>query len=238
MHNNNRIDWASITGVIGYLLIALWIMWGIGWSFYRHGPVHGAASVVIPPYAMYRGVAAIWEEPEWKEDWNVNTEYLAMLIMASGNPDNDFATQSSMTSASHGLKNWITRLPDEEKTQLYHAILSLRDAWALTDEIFFSSMKNHFQIDSIEYGLLLKKVSEFESIEGYRTAWDRYKTQSDEAFQFIREQYESLDQKEGEAWIDAFKASSEFKYARETSWKLIDLQIEELFDPPAVGNLE
>lgn len=238
MHNNNRIDWASITGVVGYLLIALWILWGIGWSFYRHGSVHGVASMVVPPYAMYRGVAAIWEEPRWKEDWNENTEYLAMLIMASGNQDNDFATQSDMTNMSHGLKNWITGLPDEEKTQLYRATLSLRDAWALTDEIFISSMKNYFQIDSIEYGLLLIKVADFENIEGFRKAWNRSKIQSDEAYQFIREQYESLDPKEGEAWIDAFKTSSEFKYARETSWKLIDLQIEELFDLPVIGKLK
>jgi hypothetical protein len=58
----------DVLGVLWYVLFAGLTIWGIGWSFYRHGPVDGAVALFMPPYAWYRGVAAIWEEPTWKRD--------------------------------------------------------------------------------------------------------------------------------------------------------------------------
>jgi hypothetical protein len=52
-----------LEAILGMGLVLLWF-WGVGWSFYRHGAIHGGMAFVAPPYAWYRGVAAIWDKPE------------------------------------------------------------------------------------------------------------------------------------------------------------------------------
>src|SRR5881394_254147 len=81
-------------GAICGIGLTLLTFWGIGWSFYRHGMVHGAIAVFVPPYAWYRGVAAIWDKPEWKEHYDVRTEQLAVVITNSLNNDPNYQFQS------------------------------------------------------------------------------------------------------------------------------------------------
>ena len=71
---------ADVVAPLIGICLALLTLFGIFWSFYRHGPGHGVASVLIPPYALYRGIAAIWDEPLWKERYNARTEQLALVI--------------------------------------------------------------------------------------------------------------------------------------------------------------
>lgn len=77
----------------GFIFLGL-TLWGIVWSFYRHGPGDGIAAVVIPPYAWYRGIAAIWEKPAWKDDYDVKTEQLALVIENAVNTDPSYQIQS------------------------------------------------------------------------------------------------------------------------------------------------
>ena len=80
----------AVGGLVGIGLAVLTV-WGIVWSFYRHGVGHGVASVMVPPYAWYRGVAYLWEEPKWKERWDEKTQMIGVLVIQSmdqyANPD-------------------------------------------------------------------------------------------------------------------------------------------------------
>src|SRR5438128_2458760 len=58
---------AIVSSLIYFAFAVNWI-WGIGWTFYRHGSSDGFVALCVPPYAWYRGVAAIWDEPKWKKD--------------------------------------------------------------------------------------------------------------------------------------------------------------------------
>jgi hypothetical protein len=75
--------------------IVLVYIWGIGWTFHRHGADQAALAFMIPPYGVYRAVASIWDEPEWKEKYDVRTEQLAVAIEYSGSDLRSDRSQSA-----------------------------------------------------------------------------------------------------------------------------------------------
>ena len=104
-----------INAMMAIVFVAL-TFWGIGWSFYRHGPLDGVIAVLFPPYAWYRGVAAIWEQPKWKKSYDSKTEQLAVIVGNSFNNDPDYKLQSR--DYIYSLKTWISSLPSKERNKL------------------------------------------------------------------------------------------------------------------------
>ncbi|TAK94957.1 MAG: hypothetical protein EPO07_15965, partial [Verrucomicrobia bacterium] len=69
----------------GFFVFALFVtaeIVGITRGFHKSAG-HGVATIFIPPYAWYNAVAVLWEPPAWKEDWDLKTRRLAMVIIAS-----------------------------------------------------------------------------------------------------------------------------------------------------------
>lgn len=105
--------------LLGFVFPAFWI-WSIGWTFYRHDRGDGLLALTIPPYAWYRGLAAIWEEPKWKEHWAVRTENLGILLHSAGaNPPP--SEQMKITESKAKAKEWISALPNAERQRLLSA---------------------------------------------------------------------------------------------------------------------
>ena len=114
----------GIGSVIGFGFIILTI-WGIGWSFYRHGAVTGIAAVFVPPYAWYRGVAAIWEDPQWKEDYEEITEVVGTVIALSLHSEKSL----EIIKYKDGARKWIRSLPENERERFRVATESFGDAY-------------------------------------------------------------------------------------------------------------
>ena len=147
--------------------------WGIGWSFYRHGPGHGVAALFIPPYAWYRGVAALWDGPTWKEDWDQKTETIATIMVMSTNDE----AALEVIRFKDGARTWISSLPQQDKERLRKGVESFGDAVVqyrrnLTDDLSTSS-----ELRAITHPSVETFVKRFSDDRGLRRAWGRIKTQ-------------------------------------------------------------
>jgi hypothetical protein len=162
----------ALSGVWAIIFYGL-TLWGIVWSFYRHGPGDGIAAVVFPPYAWYRGIAFIWEKPSWKDDYDVRTEQLALLIENAANTDASYQIQSR--EYVQDLKKWIKRLPAVERERLQNA--SRNYGSAMHDYVyrFLSNMmdgsdNSHVDLDPT----VQQRIERFKSIKGFANGWQRF----------------------------------------------------------------
>ena len=162
----------SLGGIvyIGFLLLTLW---GIVWSFYRHGVIDGGIAIIAPPYAWYRGVAAIWDKPRWKEDYDVRTEQLALVIENSVN--NDAAYQIQAREYIRDLKEWIKSLPPSERNRLHEASRNYALALGTYLQRYLSTIaegKDNPQADLD--ATVQQRVERFKSITGFTNRWNRF----------------------------------------------------------------
>jgi hypothetical protein len=156
----------------GFLFYGLTI-WGIVWSFYRHGPGDGIAAVLFPPYAWYRGVAVIWEKPAWKDDYDVKTEQLALVIENSASTDPSYQIQSR--DYVQYLKKWIKQLPSSERERLHNACLNYSSAMRDYVERFFDAMMEGSDTSHVDLDPAVEqRVERFKSINGFATGWRRF----------------------------------------------------------------
>jgi hypothetical protein len=160
-----------VNGILG-CCAALLTLWGIGWSFYRHGPVHGIAAVLIPPYGLYRGVASVWEKPRWKEDYDIRTEQIGMVITNAANSDASYQIQSR--DFIHDLHTWVRGLPTAEHERLHEASQSYAQAVADYTRLYGSAIaegaaKTHPETEPV----VQARLDRFKSIGGLWKAWNR-----------------------------------------------------------------
>jgi len=108
-----------VSTLLGLAFSANWI-WGIAYTFYRQGAWDGGLALTVPPYAWYKGVASIWEEPKWAENWAVRTENLGILLhSASANASP--SEQMKLTESKAKARKWIAALPSGERQHLLSA---------------------------------------------------------------------------------------------------------------------
>ena len=152
------------------IVFAALTFWGIGWSFYRHGPLDGVIAVLVPPYAWYRGVAAIWEQPKWKKRYDSKTEQLAVIIGNSFNNDPDYKLQSR--DYIHSLKTWISSLPSKERNKLFLASQGYGSAITTFLREYLTAMLNGDLSPHPEDAPSVQKdIAAFIEIKGFYTMW-------------------------------------------------------------------
>jgi hypothetical protein len=164
---------ADALGTLFYIAFILLTIWGIAWSFYRHGPIHGTVAFTVWPYAWYRGVAAIWDKPEWKEDYDVRTEQLALVIENAVNNDPTYQIQSR--DYIKGLKEWIKTLPPGERDRVREASRNYALALGAYIQRFFSELMEGN--DNPQPGLdatVQQRVEKFKPIAGFANRWQRF----------------------------------------------------------------
>jgi len=151
------------------VVLPLLTLWGIGWSFYRHGPVHGVASIFIPPYAWYRGVAAIWEPPKWKEQWDENTELIGALLLTVSDKDR----QIDAVKYKDQTRRWIAEIPRVERERLRSATNALGDAIRQWQRNFAEDMLYGQKVRPLNDPTIVVFVERFKAIPGLLSAWKR-----------------------------------------------------------------
>jgi len=109
-----------------YLFYANW-GWGIYRSFSRHGPVHGIAAVFIPPYAWYRGVAATWETPLWREKYSDEVNNIARIALIQRPKEAEGIV--GLTKVMTERRKFVESLPTKEAEELKAAFAALADAY-------------------------------------------------------------------------------------------------------------
>jgi len=162
-------------GLGGFLAtsIVLVYIWGIGWSFHRHGADQAALAFMIPPYGVYRGVASIWDEPEWKEKYDVRTEQLAIAIEHSGSDSRSDRLQS--VEENHRLRDWMKQVPPDEREKLKEASWNYRLALVGCSRAFASSLiSNRVDVHPCQNPDVQEKLAAFQSIPGFKTSWSRF----------------------------------------------------------------
>ena len=152
----------------------LWVpyIFGLGFSFYRFGNNDGILSIVIPPYAWYRGVSYLWVEPKWKEDWEQKTAQMASLIASAPmeNPLTDTERQSKMLA----IQKWLSELPTQERDIL----LKKANALGLAIEAYLRETMNNLRDKGVlEAGYanlpsIIQHVDEFRNDRGIMAVWN------------------------------------------------------------------
>jgi hypothetical protein len=164
---------ADVCGAIFYIALFLLTIWGIAWSFYRHGPIHGTVAFTVWPYAWYRGVAAIWDKPRWKEDYDVRIEQLAVIIENAQNNDPTYQIQSR--EYIKDLKEWIKSLPANERDRVREASRNYVLAVGGYIQRYFSGIMEgqdnpHPELDPT----VQQRVEKFKPIIGFANRWKRF----------------------------------------------------------------
>ena len=160
-------------GGIFYFAFFLLTIWGIGWSFYRYGPLHGTIAFTVWPYAWYRGVAAIWDKPKWREDYDVRTEQMALVIENAVNSDPTYQIQSR--EYIKDLKEWVKSLPLSERDRVREASRNYALAAGGYIQRFFSElMEGNDNPQPDLNAAVQQRVEKFKSIAGFNNRWQRF----------------------------------------------------------------
>lgn len=177
MKGANRISYSAkgsglreiFPAILG-ILVTLLVAWGIIWSFYRHGAFDGFLSLIFPPYAIYRGSAFFWEEPAWKDKYDLRTEELAMLIAYSSNNDPVYQIESRKYVSR--LKEWLSSVPKDEKEKLLHASNSLSVSLEIYLENSLANVINDSEKDPLNDPRIKQNEAVFNKIYGFSKIWD------------------------------------------------------------------
>ena len=99
---------------------AMFCVYGLGVyrSFDRRGVGDGVASLIVPPWGFYRGIATIWEPPKWKDDYSSSCEAIALVLLADVSND---ARKAELVGLESGLKKYVATLPQQETAKLRKA---------------------------------------------------------------------------------------------------------------------
>lgn len=222
----------SISGYLSVLtsvaLIGL-CLWGVVWSFYRHGLGHGVASLFLPPYAFYRGLASTWEPPRWREHYDIASEHLAQVVIAM--PGSDVGQQAAVTDLTASLKKYISALPAGKAVDLKLCAESLCDALFLHVAVMgFQSTGRPVR------GTILSELEDAEAgfmkNPNFAKVWTRYREHNDKGF--IDELLAKGSAAERLRTDAALAASAEQEFSRLTEQfkREAEIRIAEIFGTP------
>lgn len=162
----------GILGAIFQILFIALTVWGIFWSFYRHGVGNGIVSVMIPPYAWYRGVASILEKPQWKEDYDKRTAQMAVIIENSIN--NDPQWQIDSKEYDEVIKDWLKHVPAAERQKLKSSANNLGIALVEYTRSYCLALLNKQTPPKPEdIPTIQMNVNNFSEIQGFKLAWGK-----------------------------------------------------------------
>ncbi len=170
-----RNSGSTVSELVGSLFglgLVLLFFWGIGWSFYRHGAGHGVAAVFLPPYAWYRGVAALSDEPKWKEKYDVRTEQIAILVIYSLNSDPDW--QMSSRDYVQSIKKWLKQVPEPERHKIKDASREFGAAMTdFTQHYLLAMLDGDSQPHPENNPAIQARVARFSGVKGLSEEWRR-----------------------------------------------------------------
>ena len=225
----------SISGILSttfYVIIICVTVWGIFWSFYRHSLIDGVISIAFFPYGTYRGVASIWEEPKWKENWDEMTEQIAILIESSLNDKDDAVIQAQLTSLTNYIKEWISELPKNKKMELNIAARSYGNALIYYNDEFINSAKNLLDKDPIESESVIRHVKRFSHITGFKKIWEKNSIDRIAAFKVINQKIQESSYNDlEEIYYNMQSLASLYDESyKEVVTKKVDNKLKELFE--------
>lgn len=230
--NNQKINiWGTICSIFFGIFCVGFTVWGIYWSFHRHGIIDGAISVVIPPYAIYRGVSSIWEEPKWKEEFDLKTEHIAILLESSGSNFSDPSMEARMSELKHDTKKWIKKLPKEEQKVLKNTAIYYGEALMAYFNAFKESERNGFKDDPFKLFNVLYLQDRFSHISGFYRIWERNNSNRRSYYQYFKNKFEDLSIEEKILYFDDIENSEDDeKLILERNQKDVDRNIKDLFE--------
>ena len=201
--NKRSFEWLPVLiAVVFYILIGGSYVFGLGYSFYRFGPTDGIISVLIPPYACYRGVSVLWTEPKWKEDWDLKTGNLAFLVMHAGS--NDPQIDFELRQHESRVKKWLQKVPDDERQKLKADSRALGNAIIAYTQEFFSqlSQSGTFDGDLIKSPSIQRHVDQFSRQSGFVEIWTKFDTQQKHMMGVLKKE---MDRRSSEMDIDELR---------------------------------
>lgn len=153
-----------------YIFIPLLTIFGIGRAFMRHGAVDGFIAASVWPWAWYRGVEVLWEEPEWKQAYDARTEQIALVMLHTLNDDPEW--QMAEPEVVSALREWLEDVPEDERTKLKDLANELGLAFAeLVEEVFSAKLNNESVPDPASVPSIKARLKRFSMVPGYATAW-------------------------------------------------------------------
>ena len=121
-----RENLGELGGVILYILFFCLTIFGITRAFHR-GVGNGVASIFMPPYAWYCSVAYLWEKPEWKLEYDMETSHLAIALIVPKPEKVD--AKVILSDELQSLHDWMKQMPKSESDKLKSESGKLCDVW-------------------------------------------------------------------------------------------------------------
>jgi len=136
-------------------------------------------ALTIPPYAWYRGIAAIWEEPEWKKDWDEKAQVVGILLQGASATLSP-ADRIDFIKMQSRAKKWIGNLPRTQRARLYVESEAFCDALNQLEQNGIDDLaaiiKGHavdLRFRGIDDPSVTAYSVRFHSERGFAAAWDR-----------------------------------------------------------------
>lgn len=170
--------------ILAFLLGAL-DLWGVGWSFYRYGVGRGFIAVFVPPYALYRGIAYLWDEPKWKDNWDEHIESVGSFVITYRIDK----TSPEMIKYKNNVRKWICSLSEDKQQKLRSDIENLRSAYIQYYRNGMEDLLSCSDLRSITDSSI--HVDRFIHEQGLKSVWNRIKSQDQidrSAFDFFQDE--------------------------------------------------
>lgn len=155
--------WTWILGIL--------MFWGTYWAYHRHGFREGEKAANNGVYAVYKGVESLWDQPEWKDDYNKQTQAIGMVIARSDNPTKGAAEEKE--AALGEFHRWARNVPKDDLNELKATTREFALAMVEYTQIhYFAEIDRISLKEGKEYPQIQMRIEKFEKVPRFSMLWE------------------------------------------------------------------
>lgn len=186
MSEKTEIIFNRFNIVLAVLLVLL-DLWGVVWSFHRYGVGRGLIAAFVPPYALYRGVAYLWDEPKWKDNWDEHIESVGSFVITYRIDK----TSPEIIKYKNNARKWIRSLSEDKQQKLRSDIENLRNAYIQYYRNGMEDLLSCNDLRSITDSSIQLIVDRFIHEQRLKSVWNKIESQAQidrSAFDFFQDE--------------------------------------------------
>jgi hypothetical protein len=158
---------------IGTWIVGILMIWGTFWTFSRHGRKEGEKAAENGVYAMYRGIAALWEGPKWKDDYDSQTDSIGLIL--SGWNDLTGESDGPKKVILEDIHKWLGSVPEKDRRELKDQTIELALAKVEYNLEHYYSICNRIPLEPVsQFPRIQERVNRFGKVPSFGIAWTNF----------------------------------------------------------------
>ena len=122
---------------------------------------------------MYRGIAALWEGPKWKDDYDSQTDSIGLIL--SGWNDSTGESDGPKKVILEDIHKWLGSVPEKDRRELKDQTIELALAKVEYTLEYYYSICNRTPLEPVsQFPRIQERVNRFGKVPSFGIAWTNF----------------------------------------------------------------